>query len=160
MTEINYYIDIDGSKIHCGGDKNKAISFFQSNKDQLKATYGDLSGATLVKEITEVNTRVEMKLDESRFILICTPPKSNRWNYYVSKTSSGYPIIVLGYDDMIKGSLSFYSEDSAKLWIEIHKDQLETIYKKEVIDTIKIIPISLAEIIAAKEQINQKEGSK
>ena len=58
MTEIDYYIDIDGSKIHCGGDKNKAISFFQSNKDQLKATYGDLSGATLVKEITEVNTKV------------------------------------------------------------------------------------------------------
>ncbi len=28
MTEVNYYIDIDGSKIHCGGDKNKAISFF------------------------------------------------------------------------------------------------------------------------------------
>ena len=160
MTEINYYIDIDGSKIHCGGDKNKAISFFQSNKDQLKATYGDLSGATLVKEITEVNTRVEMKLDESRFILICTPPKSNRWNYYVSKTSSGYPIIVPAYNDMIKGDLSFYSENSAKLWIENNKDQLETIYKKEVIDTIKIIPISLAEIIAAKEQINQKEGSK
>ena len=159
MTEINYYIDIDGSKIHCGGDKNKAISFFQSNKDQLKSTYGDLSGATLVKEVTEVNTKVEMKLDEARFILICTPPKSNGWKYYVSKTLSGYPTIVPGYNDMVKGNLSFYSEDSAKIWIENHKDQLETIYKKEVIDTIKIIPISLAEIVAAREQINQKEGS-
>lgn len=156
MTKINYYISIDGSKIHCGGDKNKAISFFQSNKDQLKATYGDLSGATLVKEITEVDTKVEMKLDEARFILICTPPKSNGWNYYVSKTSGGYPIIVPSYDDMIKGGLTFYSESSAKLWIEIHKDQLETIYKKEVIDTIEIIPISLAEIVAAKEQMKLK----
>ena len=156
MTEINYYIDIDGSKIHCGGDKNKAISFFQSNKDQLKSTYGDLSGATLVREVTEVDTKVEMKLDEARFILICTPPKSNGWNYYVSKTSNGYPIIVPNYNDMIKGDLSFYSEDSAKLWIENRKDQLETIYKKEVIDTIKIIPISLAEIVAAKEQMKLK----
>ena len=101
-----------------------------------------------------------MRLYEVRFILICTPPKSNRWNYYVSKTSGGYPIIVPSYDDMIKGDLSFYSEDSAKFWIENHKDQLATLYKKEEIDTIKIIPISLAEIIAAKEQINQKEGSK
>ena len=98
--------------------------FFQCNKEQLEATYGDLSGATLVKEITEVNTKVEMRLDEVRFILTCTRPKSSGWNYYVSKTSSGYPIIVLGYDDMIKGGLSFYSEDSAKFWIENHKDQL------------------------------------
>ena len=103
-----------------------------------------------------MNTKVEMKLDESRFILICTPPKSNRWYYYVSKTSSGYPIIVPTYNDMIKGDLSFYSENSANLWIKIHKDQLETIYKKEVIDTIKIIPISLAEIVAAKEQMKLK----
>lgn len=162
MTKINYYISINGYQISCGcgDDKNKAISFFQCNKEQLEATYGDLSGATLVKEITEVHTKVEMRLDEVRFILTCTRPKSSGRNYYVSKTSSGYPIIVLGYDDMIKGGLSFYSEDSAKFWIENHKDQLETLYKKEVIDTIKIIPISLAEIVAAKEQINQREGSK
>ncbi len=158
MTEINYYIDIDGSRIHCGGDKNKAISYFQSNKDQLKSIYGDLSGATLVREVTRVNTEVEMKLDEARFILICTPPKSNGWNYYVSKTLSGYPTIVPGYNDMVKGNLSFYSEDSAKIWIENHKNQLETIYKKEVIDTIKIIPISLAEIVAAREQMKLEEG--
>ncbi len=160
MTEINYYIDIDGYKIHCGNDKNKAISFFQSNKDQLKTTYGDLSGATLIKEITEIDTKVELKLDEVIFILICTPPKSDGWNYYISKTSSGYSIITPSYNDMIKSGISFYSEDSAKLWIENHKDQLETLYKKEVVDTIKIIPISLAEIVAAKEQINQMEGSK
>ena len=159
MTEINYYIDIDGSKIYCGGsDKIKAISFFQSNKDQLKTTYGDLSGATLVREVTEVYTKVEMKLDEVIFILICTPPKSDGWNYYVSKTSDGYPIIVPGYNDMIKGNLSFHSEDSAKIWIEKHKNQLETLYTKEVTDTIKIMPMSLAEIVAAREQINRKEG--
>lgn len=160
MTKINYYISINGYQISCdcGNDKNKAISFFQCNKDQLKATYGDLSGATLIKEITEVDTKEEMKLNEARFILICTPPKSNEWNYYVSKTSGGYPIITPNYDDMIKGGLSFYSEDSAKLWIENRKDQLETIYKKEVIDTIKIMPISLAEIVAAKERIKLGEG--
>lgn len=160
MTKINYYISINGHKISCdyGDDKNKAISFFQCNKDQLKATYGDLSEATLMKEITEVDTKEEMKLNEVRFILSYTPPKSNELNYYVSKSSNGRPIVVPSYDDMIKGGLTFYSESSAKLWIERHKDQLEAVYKKEVIDSIKIIPMSLTEIVIAKELIKTKES--
>ena len=158
MTKINYYIDIDGYKVYCNNDKNEVISYFQCNKDRLETIYGDLSEAVLMKEITEVDTKEEMKLNEVRFILSCTPPKSNELNYYVSKSSNGFPIIVPSYYDMIKGKLTFYSESSAKLWIETRKDQLESIYKKEVIDSIKIVPISLAEIIAAKERIKKEEG--
>ena len=141
-TRIEYYIAIGDIKVYCPEsktDKNTIITWFQNNRENLEKEYGAglVSKAKLMEETVEVSIREECNLNSVKFILSCINP-STKWGYYITTSSNGIPFITASFDDMLKGKLIFKTEFEANVWLQKNKPSLSTLYKKSVIDSIKI----------------------
>jgi len=153
-----YYILINRKKVFAPyrTDRNETISWFQRNRGYLQKTYGDVSKAELVERVTEVHSSINMDLNHVKYTLVCYLPNEED-PYYITKTKSHMPIISKYREDMAEGDLLFENEFLAKRYAQMHEDILKSLYREDVIKTIKIEPVSEAEIIALRQSLKNRK---
>lgn len=157
-TIKEYYILINRKKIFapCRTERNETISWFQYNKDYLQKKYGDISKAELVERTTEIQSNISMDLNHIKYGLVCYLQNEDD-PYYITKTKSHMPVISKYREDMAEGDLLFENEFLAKRYAQMHEDILKSLYREDVIKTIKIEPVSEAEIIALRQSLKNRK---
>ena len=97
-----------------------------------------------------------MDLNHIKYGLVCYLQNEDD-PYYITKTKSHMPVISKYREDMAEGDLLFENEFLAKRYAQMHEDILKSLYREDVIKTIKIEPVSEAEIIALRQSLKNRK---
>ena len=143
VLSTRYYIEFNGNKIdrdpkYFGSDK-EAFKYFKDHVDIFSEIYNNSTSPnkfTIVEEVTSVKRSVSSTIYLKRYVV--TALTNNGTQVYLSCSSDTSEVYFSSFKFR---SLNYKNEKDAEYFLDVYKDILKDRYKKELLDTMKVLEV-------------------